>query len=74
MWMKDIIYLQGDNAAVIADNSINSLIELSKTLGWESNPDLQFRIVRKGSVDTIPFGDALSEPQVFQGALYFELN
>ncbi len=74
MWMKDIVYLQCDSAAIIADNSINSLIELSKVLAWEVNPELKFRIVYKGQEDSIPFGDALSEPQVFQGALYFELN
>jgi len=74
MWVKDIIYLQCDTAALIASGSLNSLIELNKILGWENSPELSFRIVYHGSEDNVPFGDALAEPQVFKGALYFELN
>ncbi len=74
MWVKDIIYLQCDTAALIASGSLNSLIELNRILGWENSPELSFRIVYQSSECNIPFGDALAEPQVFKGALYFELN
>ncbi len=73
MWVKDIIYLQCDAAALISKGSLNRLIELTKTLGWEQNPELSFRIVRPQGEETVPFSDALAEPQMFEGALYFEL-
>lgn len=73
MWMKDIIYLQCDNNALICEDCINQLIRLAKILHWETSPDMQFRIVHKEGVEIMNFTDALAEPQVFRGALYFEI-
>jgi hypothetical protein len=73
MWIRDVIYLQSDNMALIDQKHINSLINLAKLLGWESNPELSFHIYRDNSQEVLNFGDALAEPQVFEGALYFEL-
>lgn len=73
MWIRDIVYLQCDSQALISKSSLNSLIDFAKLFGWENNPDLKFRIVKKGSEEILNFGDALAEPQVFNGAEYFEL-
>ena len=73
MWIKDIVYLQCDKTALIELGSLSSLLDLAKLFGWDSNPDLQFRITREGGDEVFSFGDALAEPQVFEGAIYFEL-
>lgn len=73
MWVKDLIYVQCDNQALISASHLSRLIELSKVFSWQSGPDLSFRIVWEGSAEVIPFSDALAEPQMFDGALYFEL-
>lgn len=73
MWVKDIIYLQCDSGALIARDSLNRLIELAKLFSWETSPELSFRIVRPEGEEVLPFSDALAEPQMFEGALYFEL-
>ncbi len=73
MWVKDIIYLQCDKEALISRSSLTRLIELAKLLSWETGPELFFRIKRDNSEEVIPFSDALAEPQMFEGALYFEL-
>ena len=74
MWIRDIIYLQCDETALIELNSINSLIALHKLLNWESKPDMQFSIQKADELIQLGFSDALAEPRVFEGALYFELN
>lgn len=73
MWVKDIIYLQCDGQALIDQASLNSLITLAKLFGWEQGPELSFRILKTSGEEVFSFGDALAEPQVFEGALYFEL-
>ncbi|MDY0152082.1 MAG: hypothetical protein RBS43_07415 [Candidatus Cloacimonas sp.] len=73
MWIKDIIYLQCDNEALIDQAKISDLINLAKLFDWDSNPDLSFRIVSAKGEEVLGFSDALSEPQVFEGAIYFEL-
>ena len=71
--MKDVIYLQCDNNALISEDSINQLIRLAKILHWETTPEMQFRIVFEDREEVMNFTDALAEPQVFRGALYLEL-
>lgn len=73
MWVKDIIYLQCDREALISRSSLNRLIDLAKLLSWETGPELFFRIQRDSGEELVPFSDALAEPQMFEGALYFEL-
>ena len=73
MWMKDIVYLQCDNYALISEDCLNQLIRLTKILHWETTPEMQFRIVYKDGEEIMNFTDALAEPQVFRGALYFEI-
>ena len=74
MWVKDITYLQCDDTAIIEQGCINSLINMHKLLSWEVSPELEFTIHKADEVLRIGFADALAEPQVFEGALYFELN
>jgi len=73
MWVKDVVFLQCDSQALISAANLSKLIELSKIFSWNSGPELSFRIVRAGGEEVIPFSDALAEPQIFEGALYFEL-
>jgi hypothetical protein len=73
MWVKDIVYLQCDSGALIARDSLSRLIELARLLSWETSPELSFRIVHPAGEEVVPFSDALAEPQMFEGALYFEL-
>ncbi|HNX03073.1 MAG TPA: hypothetical protein PLE33_05360 [Candidatus Cloacimonas sp.] len=73
MWMKDVIYLQCDNYALISDDAINQFIPLAKTLHWETTQEMQFRIVFEDGEEVMNFTDALAEPQVFKGALFIEL-
>jgi hypothetical protein len=74
MWLRDIVYLQCDGTALIEQSSLNSLIALHKLLGWDSNPGLSFSIHKADEVLQLGFADALAEPQVFEGALFFELK
>ncbi|MDD2230305.1 MAG: hypothetical protein PHY48_12940 [Candidatus Cloacimonetes bacterium] len=74
MWVKDITYLQCDDTALIDQSSVNSLINLHKLLSWDISPELRFTIHKADEVLLLGFADALAEPQVFEGALYFELH
>ena len=73
MWVKDIIYIQSGNKALIEQRQITALISISRSLGWENSPDLHFRLHYKSGEEVMAFGDALAEPQVFEGVKYFEL-
>jgi hypothetical protein len=74
MWVRDIIYLQCNGTALIDQSSLNSLISLHKILQWESTPELNFTIHKTDEMLQLGFADALAEPQVFEGALFFELK
>lgn len=73
MWIKDIIYLQSGNTALIDQGQMNSLISIAKALDWDYNSDLHFRLHYSSGEEVMAFTDALAEPQVFEGTLYFEL-
>lgn len=73
MWIKDIIYLQSGATALIDQNEMTSLISIARDLGWEYNSDLHFRLHYPSGEEVMAFSDALAEPQVFEGVLYFEL-
>ncbi len=74
MWMKDIIYLQCNGVALIDQGSLNSLINLHKLLSWKPSTELSFSIHKAKETLKAGFADALAEPQMFEGAIYFELN
>ncbi len=74
MWIRDIVYLQCNETALIELSSISSLISLHKLLNWESKPDMQFSIYMPNEVMQLGFSEALAEPMIFEGALFFELN
>lgn len=74
MWMKDIVYLQVNGSALIDFGSMNSLISLHKILKWDSSTELGFTIYKTDEVLKLGFADALAEPKIFEGALYFELD
>lgn len=73
MWIKDIIYLQSGQMALIDQHQLNALISIAQDLGWDINSDLHFRLHYRSGEEVMAFGDALAEPQVFEGVEYFEL-
>ncbi|HPF09259.1 MAG: hypothetical protein PHU99_09975 [Candidatus Cloacimonetes bacterium] len=73
MWMKDIVYLQCDNSAIINLKYISKLIPIAKTLAWDLSPEVRVVIDQGTYVEELSFADALSEPMLLESAEYFEI-
>lgn len=75
MWMKDVVYLQVDQLAIISPNSPSALIHLAKTLNWQITPESTVRLhYTDGAEEDMILGDALAEPMVFDGTGYFSIQ
>jgi len=75
MWMKNIIYMQVDNLAVISQNSPSALIPLAKALKWPITADSRVKLYYiDDTQDELLLGDALTEPMIFDGTTYFTVE
>jgi len=67
LWIRDIIYLQADNLALIMPAGLNQMIEISKLLDWGLTPETRFLQVKRqqlrytGIAQVILGGDQLLE-------------
>lgn len=73
MWMKDIIYLQGDSMALIEMKYISRLVPLAKTLAWPLTPEAKLKLNFSKHSESYSLGEALAEPMIFEGSEDFEL-
>lgn len=73
MWMKDIVYLQCDSAAIIDMRHVSKLIPIAKTLAWELSPEVRIALIQGDLREEYALADALSEPMLLESAEYLEL-
>lgn len=73
MWLKNIVYIQLGDFALIHPGNLDALIALNRVLDWKLGPDVHF-IVQKGyGAEKITLNDILAEPGLLDDALSFEL-
>jgi hypothetical protein len=73
MWLKDIIYLQIDDWALIKSDNLDALITLNRIMDWKLSPDVQFIVNIDGKEEKIPLSDVLSHPDKLADINSFEL-
>jgi len=74
MWMKDIVYLQCDEHAIIDLRYISILVPVSKALEWDLGPQSTIRLSYPAEVESMIFADALGEPMIFEGVRDFRIT
>jgi hypothetical protein len=73
MWMKNIVYLQCDDLALIDLRYIAGIIPIAKSLQWKLGPSTQVILNYPDRSETEHFGDAIGEPMIFDGIRDFQL-
>jgi len=73
MWLKDIIYLQIDDWALIKSDNLDALITLNRIMDWKLSPDVQFIVNIGGKEEKIPLSEVLAYPDKLANITSFEL-
>ena len=73
MWLKDVIYLQIDDWALIKSENLDALITLNRIMDWKLSPDVQFIVNINGKEEKIPLSDVLAHPEKLANISSFEL-
>ena len=74
MWLKDIIYIQLGDTALIKSGNLNALIALNSLLDWDLGPQVSFVIRQGEELRSIPLIDVLERPELLAGVESFELQ
>lgn len=74
MWLKDIIYIQFGDTALIKTGHLDALIALNRLLDWQLGPDVSFVVRRGGESASVPLIDVLERPELLLGIESFELQ
>ena len=73
MWLKNIIYIQIGDFALIHTGNLDALIALNRIMDWKLSPDVHF-VVHKSDGDLkIPLNDLLAKPELLADVQSFEL-
>ncbi|MBP7205939.1 MAG: hypothetical protein KBA54_05415 [Candidatus Cloacimonetes bacterium] len=73
MWLKNIVYIQLGDFALIHPGNLEALIALNRVLDWKLGPDVHFVVHKEGGDQRITLNDVLASPELLDGALSFEL-
>ncbi len=73
MWLKNIVFIQLGDFALIHPGNLEALIALNRVLDWKLGPDVHFVVQKEGGAQKITLNDALASPELLDGALSFEL-
>ncbi len=74
MWVKNIVYIQINKAALISENHLNKLIDLNKQFNWGLGATAKFRIKGTKGSSTLSFAEGLAEPARVNAGQWFELK
>ncbi len=73
MWLKNIVYIQLGDFALIHPGNLDALIALNRVLDWKLGPDVYFIVHKEDGAQNISLNDILAEPGLLDNALSFEL-
>lgn len=73
MWLKDIVYIQIDDFALIHTGNLDALIALNRVMDWQLSPDVHFIVHTSQGQRKIPLNDLLAKPELLVGVRSFEL-
>lgn len=73
MWLKDIVYIQIDDFALIHTGNLDALIALNRVMDWQLSPDVHFIVQSPQGQSSIPLNDLLANPELLSGVKSFEL-
>ncbi len=73
MWLKNIVYIQLGDFALIHPGNLDALIALNRVLDWKLGPDVYFIVQKEAGSEKITLNDILAQPGLLDGALSFEL-
>jgi hypothetical protein len=73
MWIKDIIYIQINDFALISTANLDALIALNRVMDWKLSPEVRFILDKGGKREQLPLADLLANPGLLQGVKSFEL-
>lgn len=73
MWLKNIVYIQLGDFALIHPGNLNALIALNRVLDWKLGPDVYFVVHKEDKAENFTLNDVLASPALLDGATSFEL-
>jgi len=73
MWLKNIIYIQINDFALINLSNLDALIALNRIMDWKLSPEVQFVIHSGEKTQKIPLNTLLSKPELLADVESFEL-
>lgn len=73
MWLKNIIYIQIDEFALIHTGNLDALIALNRIMDWKLSPEVHFILHKSGVKEKIPLNDLLAHPELLAEVESFEL-
>lgn len=74
MWLKNIIYIQMNDFALIDIQNVDALISLNRVLDWKLSPGVQFVVQQDGKQLAYPLAEILSQPELLRGVQSFQLS
>lgn len=74
MWLKNIIFIQMNDLALIDIENIDALIALNRVLDWQLSPDVMFVVEQGGTTRKYPLVEILSEPELLKDVTTFSLT
>jgi hypothetical protein len=74
MWLKNIIFIQMSDLALIDIENIDALIALNRVLDWQLSPDVMFVVEQGGTTREYPLVEILSEPELLKDVTTFSLT
>lgn len=73
MWLKNIIYIQLGDFALLEPGNLDALVALNRVLDWQLGPDVHFIVRKEDEAYQISLNDILADPALLEDALFFEL-
>jgi hypothetical protein len=74
MWLKDIIYIQINDFALINSANLDALIALNRIMDWQLSPNVNFMIPMGGAIIKVPLNTLLAHPDYLANVDSFVLE
>ncbi|MBW6514425.1 MAG: hypothetical protein K0B87_06680 [Candidatus Syntrophosphaera sp.] len=63
MWLKDIIYIQINDFALIHRDNLDALIALNRIMDWKLSPEVHFVVKKNNAEGRVRLNDLLADPE-----------
>lgn len=74
MWLREIIFIQLEDLALISTQNLDTLIALNRILDWKLGPEAKFVVENSTQPRILPLADLLANPDLLSGVRTFSIE